>query len=139
MKNSDETNFWFQNSNLEAKADNSTVNSIERRLSSIETTGTPDISGKANRYKSRSTTLYYYSWSGSSAPYTYTVSVDGVTSTNDIQVILNSTSSSVVSAWMGASIVTGTQTTNSITLYAYGKKPVSNIPITVLVGDELAS
>ena len=139
MKNSDETNFWFQNSNLGNKADNSTVNNIERRLSSIESTGTPDISGKANRYKSRSATLYYYSWNGSSAPYTYTISVNGVTSTNDVQVILNFTSPSVATAWMNAAIVNGTQSTNSITLYAYGKKPASNIPITVLVGDEVIS
>ena len=133
------SNITKLNSNLAYKADSSTVNNIEQRLSSIESTGTPDISGKANRYKSHSVTLYYYSWYGSSAPYTYTVSVNGVTSTNDVQVILNSTSSSVASAWMNAAIVNGTQSTNSITLYAYGKKPASNIPITVLVGDEVIS
>ena len=133
------SNITKLNSNLGNKADNSTVNNIERRLSSIESTGTPDISGKANRYKSRSATLYYYSWNGSSAPYTYTISVNGVTSTNDVQVILNSTNTSVATAWMNAAIVNGTQSTNSITLYAYGKKPASNIPITVLVGDEVIS
>jgi len=45
----------------------------------------------------------------------------------------------VATAWMNAAIVNGTQSTNSITLYAYGKKPASNIPITVLVGDEVIS
>ena len=84
-------------------------------------------------------TLARGTWSGSSVPYTYTVSVTGVTATNDVQVILNSTSSSVATEWMNAAIVNGTQTTNSITLYAYGKKPTSNIPITVLVGDEVIS
>ena len=112
MKNSDETNFWFQNSNL---------------------------SNKADKYKKANITLSSGNWSGYSSPYTYTVSVNGVTSTNDVQVILNSTSSSVATEWMNAAIVNGTQTTNNITLYAYGKKPTSNIPIAVLVGDEVIS
>lgn len=115
------------------------MSNIENRLSTIENASTQDISGKVNRYKSRSVTLYYYNWSGSYAPYTYTATVNGVTYSNDVQVLLNSTSSSVASTWMSAAIVTGTQTTNSITLYAFGTKPSSNIPITVLVGDEVSS
>ena len=84
-------------------------------------------------------TLYYYNWSGTYAPYTYTANVTGITTTNDVQVILNSTSSSTASIWMKAAIVNGTQSNGSITLYAYGSKPSANIPITILVGDEVSS
>lgn len=70
-------------------------------------------------------------------PYTYAVTVTGVTTTNDINIVLNSTDTTVANAWMDASVVSGTQTTNSITLYAFGKKPSTDIPITVLVGSEV--
>ena len=112
MKNSDEKNFWFQNSNLANKVD---------------------------KYKKANITLLSGNWSGYSSPYTYTVYVNGVTSTNDINIVLNSTSSSIANAWMDASVVSGTQTTNSITLYAFGYKPSVDIPITVLIGSEVTS
>ena len=84
-------------------------------------------------------TLASGTWSGSSVPYTYTISVTGVTATNDINIVLNSTDTTIANAWMDASVVSGTQTANSITLYAYGKKPSTNIPITVLIGSEVTS
>lgn len=72
-------------------------------------------------------------------PYKYTATVNGVTATNEISIILNSTNTSVANAWMDASVVSGTQTTNGITLYAFGKKPDTDIPITVLVGNEVTT
>lgn len=72
-------------------------------------------------------------------PYKYTVAVSGVTATNEISIVLNSTDTTVANAWMDASVVSGTQATNSITLYAFGKKPTTNIPITVLVGSEVTT
>ena len=65
--------------------------------------------------------------------------MNGVTETNEISIVLNSTDNTVANAWMDASVVSGTQTTNSITLYAFGKKPGINIPITVLVGSEVVA
>ena len=98
-----------------------------------------NLSSKANKYKKVNITLVSGTWSGSSVPYKYTVAVSGVTATNDINVVLNSTDKNVANAWMDASVVSGTQTANSITLYAFGKKPSTNIPITVLVGSEVTS
>ena len=71
-------------------------------------------------------------------PYTYRVSVSGITTSNDVNIILNSTNTAIANAWMDLSVVTGTQTTGSLTLYAYGKKPSVNIPISILVGDEVS-
>ena len=70
-------------------------------------------------------------------PYKYTIYITDVTATSDINILLNSTTSAVANAWMDASIVSGTQTTGSIVLYAFGKKPSTSIPITVLIGDEV--
>lgn len=98
-----------------------------------------NLNSKASRYKKIDITLSSGSWSGYGVPYTYTVSVTGVTSSNDVNVVLNSTDTSIANAWMNLSVVTGTQTTGSLTLYAYGTKPSVNIPITVLVGDEVSA
>ena len=84
-------------------------------------------------------TLARGTWSGSSVPYKYTASVNGVTTGNDINIVLNSTDTTVANVWMDASIITGTQATNSITLYAYGTKPSADIPITILIGSEVTS
>ena len=98
-----------------------------------------NLSSKANKYKKVNITLASGTWTGGSVPYKYTVAVSGVTATNEISIVLNSTNTTVANAWMDASVVSGTQTTNSITLYAFGKKPTTNIPITVLVGSEVTS
>lgn len=96
-----------------------------------------NLEDKANKYKKVDKTLVSWEWSGSTAPYTYTVTVSGVTATNEISIVLNSTDATVANAWMDASVVSGTQTTGSVTLYAFGKKPSTNIPITILVGSEV--
>lgn len=78
------------------------------------------------------------SWGGSSAPYIYTVTVNGITANSDIQIVPDpSITSSAASAFMGAGIITGSQTTNSITLKAFYVKPTVNIPIVIMVGDEV--
>ena len=97
-----------------------------------------NLSGKANKYKKVNVTLSSGSWSGSSIPYTYKVSVSGVTTSNDVNIVLNSTDKNIANAWMDLSVVSGTQSSGSLTLYAYGKKPSVNIPISVLVGDEVS-
>ena len=52
--------------------------------------------------------------------------------------VLNSTDKNIANAWMDLSIVSGVQTLDSLTLYAYGRKPSVDIPISVLVGDEVS-
>ena len=98
-----------------------------------------NLSSKSDKYKKVDITLVSGTWAGSAVPYKYTVAVTGVTATNEISIVLNSTDTTVANAWMDASVVSGTQTTNSITLYAFGKKPDTNIPITVLVGSEVTT
>ena len=98
-----------------------------------------NLEEKANKYKKVDLTLSSGAWTGSAVPYKYAATVNGVTTTNEISIVLNSTDTTVANAWMDASVVSGTQTTNSITLYAFGKKPKTNIPITVLVGNEVVS
>ena len=84
-----------------------------------------------------STTLNAASWSGS-GPYTITVSVSGVTTSNNVEVLIpGSATNAQVEAWMAAGIVNGTQGTNSITLKAYGDKPSINIPIECIIRKDI--
>lgn len=83
-------------------------------------------------------TLLSDSWVGSEAPYTYTLSVTGVTSTSVVEILpaLNITESEL-SALQSANIQDGGQSTGSITLKAFGKKPENDLPIRVIVRGDL--
>ncbi len=95
---------------------------------------THNYAGKSSKV---SATLSASSWSGS-GPYSITVSVSGVTASNNVEVLIpGSATDAQVEAWMAAGIVNGTQTTNSITLKAYGDKPSINIPIECIVRKDI--
>ena len=99
-------------------------------------TGTVQANGVAvaTKSKSVSVTLSSSSWSGSSAPYTYTVTVSGVTSTSN-QELTPATSITLaqLQALQAANIIGYSQTTNSVTLRAWGTKPTINIPVVFTV------
>ena len=83
-------------------------------------------------------TLASGTWAGTSAPFTYTLSVTGVTTTNVVEVIPQSNLTvDQQKAMADAMIATGTQSAGSIVLRAFGKKPTINLPITVIVRGDL--
>lgn len=79
-------------------------------------------------------TLNASSWSGSSAPYTYTLTVTGVTANTNQDILpgLNITASQL-EALQAANIQDGGQATNQITLKAFGEKPTVNCPIRIII------
>ena len=79
-------------------------------------------------------TLTASSWRGSSAPYTYNLTVTGVTANTNQDILpgLN-ISASQLEQLQAANIQDGGQTTNRITLKAFGEKPTSNLPIRVII------
>lgn len=82
-------------------------------------------------------TLLAASWTGSAAPYSYTLAVDGVTatSTNDLNPSLSITAEQLEALQL-ANIIDGGQSSGTITLRAYGTKPSIDIPIRVHVKGE---
>ena len=83
-----------------------------------------------------STTAIAYAgwWGGGAAPYTCTISIPKVTSSNIVEVGLGSSANDdQVKACMKASIAKITQANGSITLYAYGSKPTADIPLSIVV------
>lgn len=77
-------------------------------------------------------TLSSGSWTGSSAPYIYNLTVSGITSTTDGTLFLTQGASAAQAKAAGeAQIRIYSQTTNKLVLYADGTKPTTNIPVTV--------
>lgn len=92
------------------------------------------ISGGGGGTRIINATLTSTGWSGSSAPYSQTLTIDGVTSSSIIEVVPQSNiTTAQVNAMANAMIITGTQSTNSMTLKAFGTKPTINLPITVII------
>lgn len=73
-------------------------------------------------------------WSGSSAPFSITLSVGGVTPSSNVEVLPSaSVTATQVKAMAEAQIVTGTTGNGTITLKAFGKKPTISLPVTIIV------
>lgn len=92
-------------------------------------------------YSKRSTTstvtLSTSAWSGSSAPYYCVLSVEGVTATNIIEInYASSASDAAIEAYQGAGLKDGGQSDGRITLLAT-EKPTVNIPITIIIRNDL--
>lgn len=79
-------------------------------------------------------TLLAASWTGSSAPYTYTLAVTGVTANSNQELLPALTiTSEQLTALQAANIQDGGQAANSVTLTAFGDKPTIDLPIRVIV------
>ena len=89
---------------------------------------------KAAKSTAVSTTLAAASWIGTSAPYTYTLEVTGVTTTSNQELIPATTiTSAQLKALQSANIVGYSQTAGSATLRAWGTKPGIDIPVIFIV------
>lgn len=96
-----------------------------------------ELSKRSKKYLKKTATLTAAKWTGDTAPYTIAVAVDGVTATNDVQVLPADWTTEQAEAWAEAMILCGTQSVGALTLKAYGDKPTVNIPVKILIGDEV--
>ena len=89
--------------------------------------------------KIQNITLSSTSWSGSEAPFSYTVSNSNVTSTSKVVEIMpaNGATNDQLEAYLSAGMCGGATGTGTITIKAFGKKPSTNIPITIVVRGEI--
>ena len=79
-------------------------------------------------------TLAAASWSGGSAPYTYTLTVNGVTDTSTQEIVFaTSINLEQLTAGQNANIQDGGQSANTIVLKAWGEKPTVDLPIRVIM------
>lgn len=91
---------------------------------------------KVNKSNKHQVKLLTTNWVGSSAPYTYPITIQGMDAdknwevTNSVEPLMTSTE---LDAFGRAKIVCGTQTTNTVNLIAYGKKPTTDINLLINV------
>lgn len=79
-------------------------------------------------------TLLAASWTGDSAPYTYTLAVTGVTANSNQELLPSLTiTEEQLTALQAANIQDGGQAANSVILTAFGDKPTIDLPIRVIV------
>ena len=77
-------------------------------------------------------------WSGDSAPYTYTATVEGVTEisvqdwTNDPDITLEQ-----LEAWQAANVVDAGQSANTVIFKAFGDKPAVDIPLKCILRKDM--
>lgn len=91
------------------------------------------ISTKSDKSSVVTATLVATSWTGSAAPYTYTLAVSGVTATSNQELLpAASITAAQLKAMQSANIQDGGQAVNSITLKAYGIKPTIDLPVRVI-------
>lgn len=90
--------------------------------------------GKAAKSIAVSATLTVAGWTGSAAPYTQSVTVAGVTATNNIEIGLAQTATKEQLESGGAGMLMATaQGANSVTVKAYGDKPGVALPVSVII------
>lgn len=77
-------------------------------------------------------------WTGDAAPYTQTISISGVTADNVVEISLPSTTTSEeVAAYQALNLQDGGQTTDTITLQAFGTVNTVDININVVIRGDL--
>lgn len=92
-----------------------------------------DLATKADKPTTTEATLLASGWTGTSAPYTYTLSVTGVTADSNQEFLpaLDITAEQLT-ALQAANIQDGGQAEDTVTLKAFGTKPTIDLPIRVL-------
>ncbi|MEL7608134.1 MAG: hypothetical protein AAGU74_01350 [Bacillota bacterium] len=102
----------------------SIVVGVTRSLSKVRSTNTRVVL----------TTLGSGSWSGASAPYTQTVTIDGLAADDPaIAGLAMTATASEITAAQGASLLVTAQAAGQITVSAFGTKPAVNIPIMIKI------
>lgn len=96
------------------------------------------VSTKSGKSTMQSKTLAAASWTGAAPPYSYSLSVTGVTTTS-VQEILPTTDITYqqLTALIDAIIQDGGQSSNTIVLKAWGEKPTIDIPIRVILRGDM--
>lgn len=99
---------------------------------------TPASIGAAGESTMVSATITAAGWEGTSAPYTNTIAVDGVTATSTQEILpALDVNEDQLEAMQGANLQDGGQAAGSITIKAFGKKPTIDLPVRIIKRGDL--
>lgn len=112
----------------------SKVYSLDARVEDLEDI----VSNKSAKSTIQNKTLSSASWTGSVVPYSYSLTVTGVTTTS-VQEVLPTTdiTSTQLTALLGATIQDGGQSADTMVLKAWGTKPTIDLPIRVILRGDI--
>lgn len=105
---------------------------LKKKITTLEET-------KANKPQTLNITIPHASWTGSSAPYTATITVDALTGaeTEYVEVFVPyEATTEQKTAWAEAGVASGDNKAKQLILEALGEKPGIDIPITLIVREE---
>lgn len=89
---------------------------------------------KSNKSKVISETLLASNWVGDNAPYSYTLELSDVTSNTVVELATpSSITEEQIDAYKQANLLNSEQADGSITIYAWGKMPEIDLPVTVII------
>lgn len=92
----------------------------------------------ANRRSTLTSATISTTWSGSAAPYSQTISIEGVEESSVVEISLPSTATAAqVKAFQKLCLQDGGQAFGSITLKAFGTKNTVSIPVNVIIRRDL--
>lgn len=93
-----------------------------------------NLSNKPKGSVSVSATIAASGWTGEAAPFVNSLSVEGVTESSIVDISLSSSATQEqAKAWMAGQFADGGQEEGSVTIKAFGNRPESDIPVTVIV------
>lgn len=96
------------------------------------------LNNKSNKSTIVNATLLTASWTGASAPYSYSLTVTGVTTTSNQELIPTvDVTDAQIKALQGANITDAGQSANTISLKAWGAKPTIDLPIRVILRGDM--
>ena len=116
----------------------SSMETADTELQTQITSNTNAVTELQNRKADKSvtvTTTIPSSGRGSDGPpYTNTLTVEGVTETNVVDIVIpGTTTSDEMTAYQEAMILNGSQTDRRVTLNAWGVVPVIELPVTIVI------
>ena len=78
-------------------------------------------------------TLNASGWSGSAAPYSYVISNSKITTSNILDLIINTNTQELIDSMKNYQISGYKQEAGKVTIYAWGEKPSINLSATLVV------
>lgn len=96
------------------------------------------ISTKAAKSSVVTKTISAASWTGSAAPFSYSLTVTGVTATSNQELLpAIDVTEAQLKALQAANIQDGGQLANTVTLKAWGEKPLIDLPVRVILRGDM--
>lgn len=127
------TQTQYYNLTKPAGNENVDINVLNENMDLIDSALHKKADGQAISYLNA--TLLSTGWTGAEAPYTYDLTLEGITADSDgLITVADTATDEQYQAAVTAMLRKTAQAENNLTIKAYGEKPTVDIPITVRLG-----